>query len=134
MSPELKALKGVLKHLDSNQSNSSHYNLTSIALTHIEAAIGALEDRDRIQGEDAVPKFPTRPGWYYVTLGDMSGFLEVQFIQHHDWDYSEYSGLKLLIEEFDEEFQEAVQHKLIRYYEEGGHLDGLEFTPFLPFE
>ena len=49
MSPELKALEEARIHLEALQAGSTHYTLNDIALTHVESAIGALEDRDRIE-------------------------------------------------------------------------------------
>lgn len=48
MSPEQQSLEDARLRLEKLQAGSSHYTLNDIALTHIEAAIGALEDRDRM--------------------------------------------------------------------------------------
>lgn len=49
MSPEQKSLEEARERLEKLQQGSAHYTLNDIALTHVEAAIGALEDRDRIK-------------------------------------------------------------------------------------
>lgn len=48
MSPEQKSLEDARLILEKLKAGSSQYTLNDIALTHIEAAIGALEDRDRL--------------------------------------------------------------------------------------
>ena len=91
----------------------------------------ALEERNRLAGAKVEPKFHTQPGWYFVTLGDESGIVNVQFIRHHDLDNDENSGLKLLVEENDDEFQEDVNTELLLYYEGGELPEDLEFSLIL---
>ena len=127
MSPELQSLENLRDGLEIIQSGEMRHTLNDIALTHIEAAIGAIADRDRIQGDKPTPNVPTQPGLYRVKVGYMSGVVEVAFIKHNDLDFEENSGLKLLADEQDVDFLEAVNHALIDYYEKGELRDEVEF-------
>lgn len=51
MSTELDQLESIRERLDETQAGPDRHTLNDIALTHIESAIGALEDLERIKKE-----------------------------------------------------------------------------------
>ena len=80
-----------------------------------------------IENSNTSQSIPILPGWYYVSIGDKCGCVEMS--QQGLWINDEPKVSRLLVDEDQGEFVEVIQQALVTFYETGKAPSDLKFTP-----